>query len=59
MARVKEPSFSEEKEWRLLVVEERPERILFRSGTTGVVRYVEIALPEPRYSLGRCQSKAA
>jgi hypothetical protein len=47
MARVKEPSFSEEKEWRLLVVEERPERILFRVGATAVVPYVEVALPEP------------
>ena len=47
MARVKEPSFSEEKEWRLLVVEGRPERILFRAGAAGVVPYVEIALPEP------------
>jgi hypothetical protein len=37
MARVKEPSFSEEREWRLLVIEERPERILFRVGATGVV----------------------
>jgi hypothetical protein len=46
MARVKEPSFSEEKEWRLLVIEERPERILFRVGATGVVPYVEIALTE-------------
>ena len=47
MARVKEPSFSEEKEWRLLVVEEQPERILFRVHGTAVVPYVEIALPEP------------
>jgi hypothetical protein len=47
MARVKEPSFSEEKEWRLLVVEGRPERILFRVAPTGVAPYVEIALPEP------------
>ena len=47
MARVKEPSFAEEKEWRLLVVESRPERILFRPGATGVVPYVEIALPDP------------
>jgi hypothetical protein len=47
MARVKEPSFSEEKEWRLLVIEERPERILFRVGAAGVVPYVEVALPEP------------
>jgi len=47
MARVKEPSFAEEKEWRLLVVEGRAERILFRVGATGVVPYVEIALPEP------------
>jgi hypothetical protein len=47
MARVKEPSFAEEKEWRLLVVEGRPERILFRLGGNGVVPYVEVALPEP------------
>jgi hypothetical protein len=47
MARVKEPSFSEEKEWRLLVVEGRPERILFRVDAIGVAPYVEIALPEP------------
>ena len=47
MACVKEPSFSEEKEWRLLVVEERPERILFRVRATVVVPYVEVALPEP------------
>jgi hypothetical protein len=47
MARVKEPSFSEEKEWRLLVVDVRPERILFRVDASGVVPYVEIALPEP------------
>jgi hypothetical protein len=47
MARVKEPSFSEEREWRLLVIEGRPERILFRLGPTGVVPYVEVALPEP------------
>ena len=47
MACVKEPSFSEEKEWRLLVVEERPERILFRVRATAVVPYVEVALPEP------------
>ena len=47
MARVKEPSFSEEKEWRLLVIEERPERILFRIGASGVVPYVEVAMPEP------------
>jgi hypothetical protein len=47
MARVKEPSFSEEKEWRLLVIEDRPERILFRVGATGVVPYLEIALPDP------------
>ena len=47
MARVKEPSFAEEKEWRLLVVEGRPERILFRVDASGVVPYVEIALPEP------------
>jgi hypothetical protein len=47
MARVKEPSFSEEKEWRLLVIEGRPERILFRVGATGVVPYVEVLLPEP------------
>jgi len=47
MACVKEPSFSEEKEWRLLVVEERPERILFRARATVVVPYVELTLPEP------------
>ena len=47
MACVKEPSFSEEKEWRLLVVEERPERILFRVRATAVVPYVELTLPEP------------
>ena len=47
MARVKEPSFSEEREWRLLVVEERAERILFRVNATAVVPYVEVALPEP------------
>jgi hypothetical protein len=47
MACVKEPSFSEEKEWRLLVVEERPERILFRVRATAVVPYVELNLPEP------------
>jgi hypothetical protein len=47
MARVKEPSFAEEKEWRLLVGERRPERIVFRVDATGVVPYVEIALPEP------------
>jgi hypothetical protein len=47
MACVKEPSFSEEREWRLLVVEERAERILFRVGATAVVPYVEVALPEP------------
>jgi hypothetical protein len=47
MACVKEPSFSEEKEWRLLVVEERAERILFRARPTAVVPYVEVALPEP------------
>jgi hypothetical protein len=47
MACVKEPSFSEEKEWRLLVVEERPGRILFRVRATAVVPYVELTLPEP------------
>jgi hypothetical protein len=47
MARVKEPSFSEEREWRLLIVEGRPERILFRVAAIGVAPYVEIALPEP------------
>ena len=47
MARVKEPSFAEEKEWRLLVVEDRRERILFRPDVFGVVPYVEIVLPEP------------
>jgi len=47
MARVKEPSFAEEKEWRLLVVEDRAERILFRVPAAEVVPYVEIALPEP------------
>jgi hypothetical protein len=47
MACVKEPSFSEEKEWRLLVVEERAERILFRVRAAAVVPYVEVALPEP------------
>jgi hypothetical protein len=47
MASVKEPSFSEEREWRLLVVEERAERILFRVNATAVVPYVEVALPEP------------
>jgi hypothetical protein len=47
MARVKEPSFSEEKEWRLLIVEECAERVLFRVGPGRAVPYMEVALPEP------------
>jgi hypothetical protein len=47
MACVKEPSFAEEREWRLLVVDERPEHLMFRAGVSGPVPYVEVALPEP------------
>jgi hypothetical protein len=47
MASVKEPSFAEEREWRLLVIDERTEHVLFRAGPSGPVPYIELTLPEP------------
>lgn len=46
LAKIKDPGFEEEKEWRLLLTTDgRPEVVKFRGGSTGLVPYVSARWP--------------
>jgi len=46
LAKIKDPGFKEEKEWRLLLTTDgRPEVVEFRGGSTGLVPYVSARWP--------------
>lgn len=46
LAKIKDPGFEEEKEWRLLLTTDgRPEVVKFRGGSTGLVPYVSAQWP--------------
>lgn len=53
---VKHPSFEEEQEWRLMAVtgfDERGETVCFREGSSMLIPYIELHLPEDRPLLSK------